>query len=154
MQNSTLPIIGKKAAYLLLLVPLVLMACDNSTHVVLKNMTKDNISINWQGLHVKKGYQTVVAILTKENPTDSLEICRSYGCLATITITATDIPKEVNLFETAGITLYERSQNEFEFERVGPINVILNNHDPTFPVGSSEDASDSEMTETEFLFDE
>ena len=60
----------------------------------------------------------------------------------------------MNLFETAGITLYERSQNEFEFEKVGPINVILNNHDPTFPVGSSEDASDSEMTETELLFDE
>ena len=143
-----------KAAYLLLLVPLMLMACDNSLHVVLINRTEDNISINWQGHHIKKGDTAAVAILTKENPTDSFEICRSYGCLATVTITATEISEEVNPLEPAAITLRERTQNYFEFQTVGPITVNLKNHDPTFPVSSAGDASDLEMPESDVFFDE
>jgi hypothetical protein len=143
-----------KAAYFLLLVPLMLMACDNSLHVVLTNLTKDNISINWQGHHIKNGDAAAVAILTKESPTDSFEICRSYGCLATMTITATEIPEEVNPFEPAGITLYEKTQNLFTFNKLGPITVTLENHEPTFPVSSAEDASDFEMTESDVFFDE
>jgi len=143
-----------KAAYLLLLVSTLLMACDNSTHVMLKNSTSDNISINWQGVHIQKGNRAAVAILTEEKSTESFEICRSYGCLATMTIIATEIEEEVNFFELAEITLSEWSKNEFSFNKVGPINVILNNHEATFPLSSLEDASGFEMAESEYIFDE
>ncbi len=155
MKIITLWINRSKAAYLLLLVPLMLMACDNSLHVVLTNLTEDNISINWQGHHVTKGSGAVVAILTEEGQSESFDICRSYGCLATVTITANSIPEEVFPYEPAAITLYEKTPRSFTFNQLGPISVTLDHYpDPLFPPGNSGDVSEFEMTETDIIFDE
>lgn len=144
-----------KVVCFLLLVPIVLIACDNSLHVVLKNLTQDNISIGSQGHHIKLGYAAVVAILNEENPTESFEICRSYGCLAKMTITATSFPEEDFYVERAGITLYERQQHSFTTLHMGPISVTLDHYpDPLFPPVDSEGVSEFEITEPDIIFDE
>ena len=145
---------GKVACYLLL-VPIVLIACDNSLHVVLTNLTEDNISINWQGHHVTKGHRAVVAILTEEGQSESFDICRSYGCLATVTITANSIPEEVFPYEPAAITLYEKTPRSFTFNQLGPISVALDHYpDPLVSPGNSGDVSEFEMAEKDIIFDE
>ena len=86
-------------------------------HVSVENKTLDNFRINEGGIHVKPGEEKFVFTLDENFPTDAFDICRKYGCLARVTVTATRFPEEgANSIANETVTITEDPRDTFHGE--------------------------------------
>ena len=84
-------------------------------HVSVENKTLDNFRINEGGVHVKPGEKKFVFTLDLDFPTDGFDICRKYGCLARVTVTATKFPEEgANSIANETVTITEEPRDNFQ----------------------------------------
>ena len=84
-------------------------------HVSVENKTLDNFRINEGGVHVKPGEKKFVFTLDQDFPTDGFDICRKYGCLARVTVTATKFPENgANSIANETVTITEDPRDTFQ----------------------------------------
>ena len=98
-----------KLLAIIILLSILLFGCGD-VHVSVRNTTLDNFRINEGGTHLKPGQTRYVFLLNEDFPTDGFDICRSYGCLARVTVTATEFPKGR---ESDTITITESPRDTF-----------------------------------------
>ena len=94
--------------------------------VYVNNQTTDNFTINEGGPHVMQGTRKFLTVLSKNNPKESFNLCRSYGCLAKVTLSYTEIEEEeFEYIDTIFIT--EDPKNTFHASQGRYIFVHLEN---------------------------
>ena len=106
---------GKLLAILVLSSILFCWGCSD-VHVFVQNTTLDNFRINEGGVHVKPNERKFLFTLNSDFSTDGFDICRSYGCLARVTVTLTDFPKP-GIWggrENETVTITENPRDTFE----------------------------------------
>jgi len=104
---------GKLLTILVLSSILFCWGCGD-VQVYVQNTTLDNFRINEGGTHVKPGEKKFLFSLDKDFPTDGFDICRSYGCLARVTVTATKFPgTDQGSRTTDTITITESPRDTF-----------------------------------------
>lgn len=107
---------GKLLAILVLSSILFCWGCSD-VHVFVQNTTLDNFRINEGGVHVKPGEKKFVFTLNGDFFTDGFDICRSYGCLARVTVTLTKSPELEDSWgkrEYDTVTITENPRDTFQ----------------------------------------
>ena len=95
----------------LIIISILILGCEGSTGIFIHNMADDNFRVGGpNGNHVKPGEEKFLTTLTPTNSSYSVELWRSYGCVAILNVNAI---VEKGKFHSATVTIYEADSPPF-----------------------------------------
>jgi hypothetical protein len=97
-----------------------LIGCSEKIWVKADNNTMDNFKINENGPHISQGESIIVMTLDPNVPSGSFNLCRNYGCLAKVTVTATEFPQTTEPYgHETSVSITENPRDTFHVGGVG-----------------------------------
>ncbi len=95
----------------LIIILFLFLGCEGSTGIFIYNMADDNFRVGGpNGNHVKPGEEKFLTTLTPTNSSYSVELWRSYGCVAVLNVNAI---VEEGKFHSATVTIHEADSPPF-----------------------------------------